>query len=91
MRSASIYQHGQAMRETKTLQSNLIPKPRNLNVVCPPICRSHNNLKYLMSSKVKDLRVTSIQNYLFPSIEFATGIITTVNCNGAYPVAIHSS
>ena len=66
VRSASIYQHGQAMAKPKRFNQIRIPKPRNLNVVLPPICRSHNNLKYLMSSKAKDLRVTSIQNYLFP-------------------------
>ena len=66
VRSASIYQHGQAMAKPKRFNQIHIPKPRNLNVVLPPICRSHNNLKYLISTKVKDLRVTSIQNYLFP-------------------------
>ena len=66
VRSASIYQHGQAMAKPKRFNPINIPKPRNLNVVLPPICRSHNNLKYLISSKAKDLRVTSIQNYLFP-------------------------
>ena len=66
VRSASIDQHGQAMAKPKRFNQIRIPKPRNLNVVLPPICRSHNNLKYLMSSISKDLRVTSIQNYLFP-------------------------
>ncbi len=66
VRSASISQHGQAMAKPKRFNQIHIPKPRNLNVVLPLICRSHNNLKYLMSSKTRDLRVTSIQNYLFP-------------------------
>ena len=66
VRSASISQNGQALAKPKRFNQIHIPKPRNLNVVLPLICRSHNNLKYLMSSKARDLRVTSIQNYLFP-------------------------
>ena len=66
VRSASIYHQGQAMAKPKRFNQIHIPKPRNLNVVLPPICKSHNNLKYLMSSKARDLRVISIQNYLFP-------------------------
>ena len=66
VRSASISQHGQALAKPKRFNQIQIPKPRNLNVVLPLICRSHNNLKYLISSKARDLRVTSIHNYLFP-------------------------
>ena len=66
VRSASIYQHGQAMEKPKHFNQIHIPKPRNLNVVARPICRMHNNLKYLISSKTKDSRVTSIRDYLFP-------------------------
>ena len=66
VRSASTSRHGQVMAKPKRFNQIHIPKPRNLNMVLPPICRSHNNLKYLMSSKARDLRVTSIQNYLFP-------------------------
>ena len=66
LKSASIQQsRGPIEKPTRFTQIH-IPKPRNLNVVLPPICKSHNNLKYLMSSKAKGLRVTSIQNYLFP-------------------------
>ena len=66
VRSASISQHGQALAKPNRFNQIHIPKPRNLNVVLPLICRSHNNLKYLISSKARDLRVTSIHNYLFP-------------------------
>tara|TARA_X000000368_G_scaffold66146_3_gene47411 strand:+ start:41048 stop:42379 length:1332 start_codon:yes stop_codon:yes gene_type:complete len=66
LKSASIQQSRGPMEKPTRFTQIHIPKPRNLNVVLPPICKSHNNLKYLMSSKAKGLRVTSIQNYLFP-------------------------
>ena len=66
LKSASIYEHGQAGKESKRFSQIHIPKPRNVNMVTPRICRTHNNLKYLVSSKTKDTRVTSIRNYFFP-------------------------
>tara|TARA_Y100000768_G_scaffold356988_1_gene311765 strand:+ start:2109 stop:3440 length:1332 start_codon:yes stop_codon:yes gene_type:complete len=66
VKSASVYQNGQAGERSKRFNQIHIPKPQNLNVITPLICRTHNNLKYLVSSKAKDSRVTSIRNYLFP-------------------------
>tara|TARA_B100001564_G_scaffold358477_1_gene377254 strand:- start:289 stop:1620 length:1332 start_codon:yes stop_codon:yes gene_type:complete len=66
LRSASIYQHRQAGEKAKRFNKIHLPKPRNVNVVTPRICRTHNNLKYLISSKAQESRVTSIRNYLFP-------------------------
>jgi len=66
VKSASLYQHGQAREKSKRFNQIHLPKPQNVNMVTPRICRAHNNLKYLVSSKAKDIRVTSIRNYLFP-------------------------
>ncbi|MBT94565.1 MAG: hypothetical protein CL431_01175 [Acidimicrobiaceae bacterium] len=66
VKSASVYQHGQDWEKSKRFNQIHLPKPRNVNVVTPRICRTHNNLKYLFSSKAKDISVASIRNYLFP-------------------------